>query len=108
MDPWTPYEAGQTVGGAGSDGGVILQDEEHAAGARITLEEGGFIAPFSITCGIYGWLVHTRFFDVEAEGRLAYDEMKTALTEIVERIVQDYLQGQDVEPMLDDFIGRFP
>jgi hypothetical protein len=46
----------------GSEGGTIVLDEEHGLGARITLEKDGAIAPFTITCGIYGWMAHTRFF----------------------------------------------
>ncbi len=38
-------------------------DEEHELGARITLEKvGSFLkGHFAITCGIYGWMMHTHF-----------------------------------------------
>ena len=42
-----------------SEGGVILRELEHPDGARIALERGGAVSPFAITCGIYGWMVHT-------------------------------------------------
>jgi hypothetical protein len=59
---WAPYGGGESVGDTGSEGGIIIRDEVHRGGARITLERDGRIAPFSITCGIYGWMVHTAFF----------------------------------------------
>ena len=69
---WYPCDDGDTLGETGTDGGVIVRDEEHPYGARITLEQGGFAA-FSITCGIYGWMVHTRFFSARAEADAAYE-----------------------------------
>ena len=58
---WITYEDGKTIGSTGSEGGVILRDEECPDGARITLEEETHMGvPFAITCGVYGWLVHTR------------------------------------------------
>jgi hypothetical protein len=35
---WQPFRAGTILGETGSDAGVILRDEEHTDGARITLE----------------------------------------------------------------------
>ena len=72
---WTPYEDGSTSGTTGSEGGVILRDEEHEAGARITLEECGH-PPFAITCGIYGVMVHTALVATEIEANDVYDAMK--------------------------------
>ena len=63
---------------------MILWDEEHSAGARITLERDGQIAPFAITCGIYGCMMHTRFFSVESEASGAYRLMKDALGSLLE------------------------
>jgi hypothetical protein len=45
---WTKFEEGQTIGQKGSEGGIILVDEEIRSSARITLEEEGDIAPYSI------------------------------------------------------------
>ena len=59
---WHPFEDGASIGQAGSEGGVIVRDDEHPWGARITLERDGGFAPFALTCGIYGWMVHTRWF----------------------------------------------
>ncbi len=72
----------------GSDGGVIVSDEEYDVGARITLERLGEVAPFpcGITCGIYGWMVHTRRFPTLAEAQRAYDDMKPGLADILDMI----------------------
>ena len=74
---WQPTENGGTLGTAGSEGGVILRDEEHDLGARITLERHCSIAPFAVTCGIYGWFFHTRFASTETEAE--YSAMSSGL-----------------------------
>ncbi len=68
----------------GTEGGVIILDDEHGLGARITMERAG--SGGAITCGIYGWMVHTRFFDTEGEAREAFDAMKIDLAGILQRI----------------------
>ena len=70
---WYTFNRGATLGTEGSERGVIVTDEEHALGARLTLERGTQTAPFAITCGVYGWLVHTRFFPSETEANAEYD-----------------------------------
>ena len=79
---WTPCENGSTIGAAGSEGGVILRDEEHEMGARITLEESSD-PPFAITCGIYGVMVHTAFAAAEIEATDAYDAMKAEIEALI-------------------------
>ena len=81
-DGWYSYENGQTLGETGTERGVIMRDEEHADGARITLERDGH-TPYAITCGIYGWLVHTCFFGTEAESRQAFGAMQRELARIL-------------------------
>lgn len=51
---WTKAEDGKTIGQVGSENGVIILDEEYLCASRITLERDGIIAPYSITCGVYG------------------------------------------------------
>jgi hypothetical protein len=80
---WQALNGGSTIGSCGPDSGVILLDDEHDYGARITLERDGDIAPFSITCGIYGWMLHTVFFSDEAKAHLAFVEMQAELDRIV-------------------------
>jgi hypothetical protein len=57
------FESGGAIGQEGSEDGTITRDEEEdLRGARITPT-----APFAITCGVSGWMVHTRFFSIEAD-----------------------------------------
>ncbi|MGO9774000.1 MAG: hypothetical protein ACLPSW_31505 [Roseiarcus sp.] len=83
---WRAFDDGRTIGEHGSEQGVILRDDEHDDGARITLERDGRIAPFAITCGVYGWMLHTRFFSHEAEADRAFEEMRAALGRIVDAL----------------------
>ena len=80
---WHPFEGGTTLGQNGSESGVILRDEEHYSEARITLERDTNVAPFAITCGIYGCMMHTRWFDLESEASSQYDQMKVALSALL-------------------------
>jgi hypothetical protein len=110
---WYPFDGGRSVGTPGSEAGTILADDEHALGARITLERDGATAPFAITCGIYGWMMHTRLFGAEADARLAYDAMRQALGEIMLTIPLDGDPDRDahmtdVMRRIGDFIERFP
>lgn len=82
--PWYTFDNGATIGQAGSEEGVIVRDEEHPVGARITLERSTRVAPFAITCGIYGWMVHTRFFSAESEACSQYDSMKDSLSALLD------------------------
>ena len=76
---WKPAENGKTIGQRGSENGTILEDEEYANSCRITLERDGTIAPFSITCGVYGLMVHTTFSNDEADIKTKYEGMKKEL-----------------------------
>ena len=80
---WEPFNSGETIGTLGSEGGITLLDDEHLSGARITLERGGGIAPFAITCGIYGCFFHTTFLSSEVEGREKFDKMKGRLDALI-------------------------
>jgi hypothetical protein len=80
---WYPIDNGATIGQKGSEKGVIVRDEEHPQEARITLERDTQAAPFTITCGIYGCMLHTRFFSTESEASSQYEEMKAALSTLL-------------------------
>jgi hypothetical protein len=86
---WYPFDNGHSVGTVGSEMGVIVMDEEHGAGLRVTLEREGGVAPWSITCGIYGCFAHTAFASSEEEGRKKYSEMKSDLVAITEEASAD-------------------
>ena len=86
--PWSPYEGGASLGQPGSEQGVVVRDEEHELGARITLERAARAAPFAITCGIYGWMMHTRFFSSQDEAETQYGLMKNSLGALLEAAEQ--------------------
>ena len=106
---WSAYQGGESIGKPGSENGAILEDEEYASSARITLERGGYVAPFAITCGVYGLLVHTRFFSEEDKARGEYVEMRVHLSRIVD---SDTVVGTSEEDTLTNaaaqFVERFP
>jgi len=108
---WAPFDTGSTVGQRGSEDGTILRDEEHELGARITLERDTRHTPFAITCGIYGWMFHTRFLGPEAEAD--FDRMKDALSAILVTIpmADDPEAEQKMAPVteaISAFVDRFP
>jgi hypothetical protein len=106
---WQPIENGTTLGTRGSENGEIIRDEEHALGARITLERNTNIAPFAITCGIYGWMAHTRFFGSEDEANAEYDKMKSAIAEIIRPFSDpDYNDSTATVKAIEGFVETFP
>jgi hypothetical protein len=110
---WAAIENGASIGTEGSEGGVIERDEEHPDGARITVERGGSIAPYSITCGVYGWMLHTRFFGTAQEASQAFEEMKVGLADILSLIPlvsdpQADTRCARVVDAIQDFVARFP
>ena len=105
---WYTFNQGATLGTEGSERGVIVTDEEHALGARLTLERGTQTAPFAITCGVYGWLVHTRFFPSETEANAEYDRMKTALAELLDRVRRDGCDGASFTDSISAFVAAYP
>jgi hypothetical protein len=109
---WTTYNRGQSLGTAGSEGGIIRRDEEHDLGACITLEEGGSTAPWSITCGVYGWMFHTRFLGSLAEGDCEFDRMKAGLDDVLAILAREDDESPDraaaVSSAIEAFVNRFP
>ena len=110
---WVLFDDGTTVGQTGSENGTIVRDDEHELGARITMERNGDIAPFSITCGIYGWMLHTRFFSTEVEASAEFNRMKEKLAVILYSIpaVDDAevdSKTSKVSDAISDFVERFP
>ena len=112
MSEWYPFDEGRSIGQTGSENGVIIGDEEYPIGARITLERDGY-APFTITCGIYGWMVHTRFF---ADSAVAHSEMAAMKDEIAaileyvmrpEGLTEDALKNEIAE-RIASFVEHFP
>ncbi|HEV2666527.1 MAG TPA: hypothetical protein VG324_16535 [Blastocatellia bacterium] len=82
---WREFNKGQSIGERGSESGIIIRDEEHDGGARVTLERGGY-TPFSITCGIYGWMAHTAFFASEYAAQKTFERIKIEIENILRLI----------------------
>ncbi len=109
---WREYDAGFSIGTSGADGGAIVRDDEHAGGARITLEEESSFAPFAITCGIYGWMFHTRYFSDETEADNEFERMKIDLDAILQSIPDQNDADEDalaaVAAEISDFVEKYP
>ena len=108
---WRPFEEAATLGLPGSEEGIVVRDEEHVLGARITLERAASVAPFAITCGIYGWMMHTCFLSTEAEADSRYDLMKDSLSELLEAAEQTAaIDGgrQVLMEGVEKFVGEYP
>lgn len=106
---WYPFKGGTTIGRRGSEEGVIVRDEEHEAGARITLERNCQGATFAITCGIYGWGFDTQFFSSPQEAEAEYERMRAGLAEILDRLPFEddpdaENKSREVSQALADFI----
>jgi hypothetical protein len=108
-ESWYDFEQGATLGTRGSEAGSIILDEEYNEGARISLERATSVAPFAITCGVYGRLMHTRYFGSEAEAKSEYDAMKIVLKQIVDGLdSEDERVKSRAMQALYDFVERFP
>jgi hypothetical protein len=110
---WQSFANGRAIGRSCSEAGVILLDEEHREGARITLEYGSRTAPFAITCGIFGLMVHTRFFANEMDARRAYEEMKKPLDIIIQSVPFESDPDYDTKmkattQAIGEFVELFP
>lgn len=110
---WYAFDNGKSIGQRGSESGSIIRDEEHQDGARITLERAGQTAPFAITCGIYGWMVHTRFFGTESEAESEFESMRAELSRIISTIPlaadpEVESKSRPVVESISEFVKRFP
>lgn len=101
---WKPCESGSSLGQTGSEGGVILRDEEFASSARLTLKQSG--SRLAITCGVYGWMVHTRFFAARATAERELGEIKSVLQSIVSSL-PDNFGDSDAMRRTNEALNRF-
>ena len=70
------------VGEKGTEGGIVVMDEEYKRACRITLEKCEKY--YAITCGVYGAMVHTVFCN-EKDSKEIYKAMKHDLAEFIDR-----------------------
>lgn len=81
---WYIFDNSNSIGKKGSEGGIILSDFENSNGARITIEQDGNIAPFSVTIAIYNLMFHTYFCDSEIDAIFFRKETIERIDEIFE------------------------
>jgi len=99
---WNSYDNGTTLGTEGSENGIIVKDEEHSDGARITLEKEAHGVPYAITCGIYGLFVHTVYCsDIESSMK-QYENMKKDIEKILIELNDD-----NMSDLLDEFVNKY-
>lgn len=104
---WHSFDEGRSIGHVGTEKGIIMRDEEHGDGARITLERGGY-TPFAITCGLYGWMMHTCFFSTEQSAQQAFEDMKRGLARLLALIPAETDPEADAKiGAVDDAIHAF-
>ena len=106
MSSWFAYDDGRSIGKVSSEGGVILLDEEHPAGARITLKRGS--GSVSVSCNIYGKMDHTRFFGTVSEAQREFRNMKSSLDEVMKIIEATGSRDIKVWEAISEFVRRFP
>ncbi len=111
---WHAYRDGSTIGTGGSEDGRILRDEEHDDGARVTLEAVSLShrAPFAITCGVYGAMVHTCFFGSETAAQQTFEEIKLELVKVLDALPERddpdaEAKLRAVGPIFGEFVRRF-
>jgi hypothetical protein len=110
---WQPFEGGSTLGLSGAQGGTISWDEEYGPEVRLTLEQDESRSFYALTCGVAGWLVHTRFFDSRDQAIAAFEQMRPALEELWSQLPrEDPRRSREAARVggerLSAFIVRFP
>ena len=83
----------------GSEGGIILLDEEYKESCRITLEKCSQY--YAITCGIYDAMVHTAFCGDNYQN--VYNEMKKELQQFIDK----NLSESEKLDFYEHFVNKF-
>jgi hypothetical protein len=106
MNKWSAYNGGNSIGTKGVEGGVILYDEEHPIGARITFKRAEEYVLVSVN--IYGWMNHTRFFTIDMDAQREYKAMKSVVNDVLNLINSSDVKDIKIWEALSDFVRRFP
>ena len=106
MSKWLAYDDGRSIGKVSTEGGVILLDEEHEQGARITLKRGNSYV--SVSMHIRGWMDHTRFFSTDADAQREYRAMRSAVNNVLTVINTEGVSEIKIWEAISDFVRRFP
>jgi hypothetical protein len=106
MSKWSIFNKGRTIGSVSAEGGLILSDEEHEEGARITLKRGtGYV---SVSLIVFGWIDHTRFFNTDSDAQREYRAMKPAAVSILSVINTEGVSDIKIWEAISEFVRRFP
>ena len=106
MSSWIPYHDGITVGTKGPQGDVILLDEVHPDGARMTIKRG--TKYISVSCNINNWINHTRFFDKVRDAKREFTVMKISILEVTELLKTPDVNQIKIWEAISNFVRRFP
>jgi hypothetical protein len=106
MSNWVEYKNGNSIGKISAEGGVILRDEEHPHGGRITLKQGKTF--ISVSCHIYGWIDHTRFFHSVPEAQREFVIMKNKIGSMLDDILGAGKDELKMWEAIADFVRKFP
>jgi hypothetical protein len=109
----TKFNGRKGFGTRSSELGVIERAVELNGCARIILERETRVAPFAITCGISGWMVHKRFFGTEQEAEEEFATMNADLARIVGMVPLQSdphanLKSQSLSQAITEFMRRYP
>ena|SRR5688572_13290760 len=104
MSNWSSYNFGKSIGATG-EGGVILYDEEHTDGARITLKRAKSYV--SVSLNIYGWMDHTRFFNSDMDAQREYRAMRTTINTVLD-LINNEASDIKIWEAISEFVRRFP
>lgn len=99
---WIPLQ--EWMGKRGTENGIVIKDEEYEHACRITLEKCKQY--YAVTCGVYGSMVHTAFFD-KADYETKYEEMKCELQDFVDRLLIDALTEDDRSDFYAQFCDKY-
>lgn len=106
MNSWYVFNKGRSIGTTGAEGGLILSDEAHDGGARITLKRGKNYV--SVSLNIYGWMDHTRFFSTDADAQREYRAMRSSVLNVLKVINTEGVTDIKIWESISDFVRRFP
>lgn len=110
---WQNFDSGKTMGSVNSDGSIIIYDEEHTNGARLTIEKGGTTAPFEIVFGIYDVMFHTHFEPSEEDAMRYVAHIKTIIERALAHVhmpedYQDNAWNETFNNLMDELIDDYP
>jgi hypothetical protein len=106
MNSWYVFNKGRSIGTTSAEGGLILSDEAHDGGARITLKRGKNYV--SVSLNIYGWMDHTRFFSTDADAQREYRAMRSSVLNVLKVINTEGVTDIKIWESISDFVRRFP